>query len=139
MTRGNPELPDNTGTPHSSGSADPDSLPGVSYVMPVLNEVEHIEAAVLSLVDQDYTGPFEVVLALAVMGSGFALFAVAGIAPLIFRLMGRSAFYVLSAVPAAGFIWLLMTFGAYTGTGQGLGSGQPNGVAFREFADHFGP
>lgn len=64
MTRGNPELPDNTGTSHSSGSADPDSLPGVSYVMPVLNEVEHIEAAVLSLVDQDYAGPFEVVLAL---------------------------------------------------------------------------
>jgi succinoglycan biosynthesis protein ExoA len=32
--------------------------------MPVLNEVEHIEAAVLSLIDQDYTGPFEVVLAL---------------------------------------------------------------------------
>jgi glycosyltransferase involved in cell wall biosynthesis len=38
--------------------------PGVSYVMPVLNEVEHIEAAVLSLIDQDYEGPFEVVLAL---------------------------------------------------------------------------
>lgn len=55
-----------------------------------------------------------------------ALFAVAGVAPLIFRLMGRSAFYVLAAVPAAGFTWLLMTFGAYTGTGQGLGSGQPN-------------
>jgi len=41
-----------------------DTLPGVSYVMPVLNEVEHIEAAVDSLIDQDYTGPFEVVLAL---------------------------------------------------------------------------
>jgi len=32
--------------------------------MPVLNEVEHIEAAVLSLTAQDYDGPFEVVLAL---------------------------------------------------------------------------
>lgn len=42
----------------------PDTLPGVSYVMPVLNEVEHIEAAVSSLIDQDYEGPFEVILAL---------------------------------------------------------------------------
>lgn len=41
-----------------------DALPGVSYVMPVLNEVEHIEAAVLSLTDQDYAGDVEVVLAL---------------------------------------------------------------------------
>ncbi len=41
-----------------------DALPGVSYVMPVLNEVEHIEAAVLSLTNQDYAGPFEIVLAL---------------------------------------------------------------------------
>ena len=42
----------------------PNTLPGVSYVMPVLNEVEHIEAAVNSLIDQDYEGPFEVILAL---------------------------------------------------------------------------
>ncbi len=41
-----------------------EAMPGVSYVMPVLNEVDHIEAAVLSLVSQDYLGPFEVVLAL---------------------------------------------------------------------------
>lgn len=41
-----------------------DALPGVSYVMPVLNEVEHIEAAVGSLIAQDYEGDFEVVLAL---------------------------------------------------------------------------
>ncbi|MET0590419.1 MAG: glycosyltransferase family 2 protein [Naasia sp.] len=39
-------------------------LPAVSYVMPVLNEVEHIEAAVASLVGQDYRGAFEVMLAL---------------------------------------------------------------------------
>ncbi|MFP7832790.1 glycosyltransferase family 2 protein [Marisediminicola sp. LYQ134] len=38
--------------------------PGVSYIMPVLNEVDHIEAAVLSLTDQDYPGDIEVVLAL---------------------------------------------------------------------------
>lgn len=39
-------------------------LPAVSYVMPVLNEAEHIEAAVASLVGQDYAGAFEVMLAL---------------------------------------------------------------------------
>ncbi|CAN5267552.1 glycosyltransferase family 2 protein [soil metagenome] len=33
-------------------------------MMPVLNEVEHIEAAIESLLSQDYDGPFEVVLAL---------------------------------------------------------------------------
>lgn len=45
-------------------TAQSDALPGVSYVMPVLNEVEHIEAAVRSLTSQDYRGPFEIVLAL---------------------------------------------------------------------------
>lgn len=55
-----------------------------------------------------------------------ALFAVASIAPLIFRHMGRSAFYVLAAVPAAGFAWLLATFPNYTGAGQNLANGQPN-------------
>lgn len=39
-------------------------LPGVSYVMPVLNEVSEVRAAVQSLLDQDYAGPFEVILAL---------------------------------------------------------------------------
>ena len=39
-------------------------LPGVSYVMPVLNEAPHIEAAVTSLLDQDYQGPCEITLAL---------------------------------------------------------------------------
>ena len=45
-------------------TAQSDALPGVSYVMPVLNEVEHIEAAVLSLTAQDYSGESEIVLAL---------------------------------------------------------------------------
>ncbi|HEY4616198.1 MAG TPA: Na+/H+ antiporter subunit A [Citricoccus sp.] len=36
-----------------------------------------------------------------------ALFAVALVAPLIFRLADRNGFYVLAAVPAAGFVWLL--------------------------------
>jgi glycosyltransferase involved in cell wall biosynthesis len=40
------------------------TLPGVSYVMPVLNEVTHVRAAVDSLLAQDYRGPFEVTLAL---------------------------------------------------------------------------
>jgi succinoglycan biosynthesis protein ExoA len=39
-------------------------LPGVSYVMPVLNEVTEVRAAVQSLLDQDYAGAFEVILAL---------------------------------------------------------------------------
>ncbi|ROS51597.1 glycosyltransferase family 2 protein [Frigoribacterium sp. PhB24] len=38
--------------------------PGVSYVMPVLNEEHEIRAAVESLLAQDYEGPFEVILAL---------------------------------------------------------------------------
>lgn len=41
-----------------------DGLTGVSYVMPVLNEIDEIRAAVESLVAQDYEGPFEVILAL---------------------------------------------------------------------------
>jgi len=40
------------------------NLPAVSYVMPVLNEAAYIEAAVASLIAQDYTGDFEVMLAL---------------------------------------------------------------------------
>ena len=64
MTRGTPETPEHKVTPDDARQPSHTALPGVSYVMPVLNEVDHIEAAVLSLVDQDYTGPFEVVLAL---------------------------------------------------------------------------
>lgn len=44
--------------------SDGQPLPGVSYVMPVLNEVTEVRAAVQSLLDQDYAGPFEVILAL---------------------------------------------------------------------------
>jgi succinoglycan biosynthesis protein ExoA len=39
-------------------------VPGVSYVMPILNEAGYVEAAVRSILDQDYPGPTEVVLAL---------------------------------------------------------------------------
>lgn len=38
-------------------------LVGVSYVMPVLNDVTHVRAAVDSLLNQDYAGPFEVAIA----------------------------------------------------------------------------
>lgn len=41
----------------------PDDSPGVSYVMPVLNEADYLEAAVASIVAQDYPGPWEIVLA----------------------------------------------------------------------------
>jgi len=62
-----------------------DALPGVSYVMPVLNEVEHIEAAVESLIAQDYEGPFEVVLALgpSVDGTNDVIAAMAKVDPRI--------------------------------------------------------
>lgn len=36
-----------------------------------------------------------------------ALFAVALVAPWIFRVTDRAGFFVLAAVPAAGFIWVL--------------------------------
>ncbi len=42
----------------------PGDLPAVSYVMPILNEAAHIRAAVDSMMEQDYAGDFEVVLAL---------------------------------------------------------------------------
>ncbi|WP_167996017.1 Na+/H+ antiporter subunit A [Arthrobacter pigmenti] len=55
-----------------------------------------------------------------------ALFAMATIAPLIFRRLGRSAFYILAAVPAAGFAWLIATFPNYTAAVQTAANGQPN-------------
>jgi glycosyltransferase involved in cell wall biosynthesis len=45
-------------------AADAGALPGVSYVMPVLNEAQYIEAAVGSILEQSYPGPTEIVLAL---------------------------------------------------------------------------
>ncbi|WP_166865526.1 glycosyltransferase family 2 protein [Salinibacterium sp. ZJ70] len=42
----------------------PHELSGVSYVMPVLNEVGYIADAVRSVLDQRYDGPVEVILAL---------------------------------------------------------------------------
>lgn len=39
-------------------------MPAVSVVMPVLNEENYLEAAVLAILSQDYEGPIQVVLAL---------------------------------------------------------------------------
>ena len=39
-------------------------LPAVAVVMPVLNEENYLEAAVLAILSQDYAGPIQVVLAL---------------------------------------------------------------------------
>lgn len=44
-------------------STTPEQLPGVSYIMPVLNDVTHVRAAVDSLLAQDYAGEFEVAIA----------------------------------------------------------------------------
>jgi len=49
---------------HSSSAGAPTPATGVSYVMPVLNDVTHVRAAVDSLLTQDYEGPFEVAIAL---------------------------------------------------------------------------
>jgi succinoglycan biosynthesis protein ExoA len=38
-------------------------LPSVSVVMPVVNEERHLRASVLRILDQDYTGPLDVTLA----------------------------------------------------------------------------
>lgn len=48
---------------HTPLSELPD-LPGVSYVMPVLNEEEFLESAVRTILAQDYAGEKEIVLAL---------------------------------------------------------------------------
>ncbi|WP_281444900.1 proton-conducting transporter membrane subunit, partial [Paenarthrobacter nicotinovorans] len=45
-------------------------------------------------------------------------FAAATVAPLIFRSLGRNAFYMLAAVPAAAFVWLVLQYGpVYSGGG----------------------
>lgn len=47
---------------HPEAASSP--LVGVSYVMPVLNDVSHVRAAVESILEQDYAGPVEVLIAL---------------------------------------------------------------------------
>ena len=42
--------------------------PGVSFIMPVLNEAEHIEQAITTILAQEYDGDKEIVLALGQIG-----------------------------------------------------------------------
>ena len=58
-------------------------------------------------------------------------FAVAAVAPFIFRKFGRSSFYALAAVPAGSFIWLLLQHSeVYSAAGPpgGEGDGQASEV-----------
>lgn len=50
--------------PRSTPEPSEGLLPGISYVMPVLNEAGYIEDAVSSILAQEYAGPVEVILAL---------------------------------------------------------------------------
>lgn len=48
----------------------PGSNPAVSYVMPVLNEVDYLEAGLQGILNQDFAGPVEIVLALGPSSDG---------------------------------------------------------------------
>jgi len=50
--------------PQEPPEATPSPRTGVSYVMPVLNDVSHVRAAVESILAQEYDGPVEVLIAL---------------------------------------------------------------------------
>jgi glycosyltransferase involved in cell wall biosynthesis len=50
--------------PVAAASASGGAPPAVSVVMPVLNEARHLRTAVRHILDQDYPGPIEVVIAL---------------------------------------------------------------------------
>lgn len=39
-------------------------VPGVSYIMPILNEADHVESAITTILAQDYAGDKEIVVAL---------------------------------------------------------------------------
>ena len=50
-------------------------------------------------------------------------FAVAAVAPFLFRKFGRNSFYALAAVPAGSFVWLILQHGAvYSGAGENQAS-----------------
>ena len=55
-----------------------------------------------------------------------ALFATAVLCPLIFRALKRNGFYVVAAVPAVGFIWLLTRMPAVLSADNSLANGAPN-------------
>lgn len=86
----------------------PDTTPGVSYVMPVLNEVEHIAAAINSLTGQDYPGPFEVILALgpSVDGTNTVISELSAIDPRIRTIpndLGSTPGGLNAAIRASGY------------------------------------
>ena len=54
-------------------------------------------------------------------------FAVAAVAPFVFRKFGRNSFYALAAVPAGSFVWLLFQHAAVYGTRGPAETGAPAG------------
>lgn len=50
-------------------------------------------------------------------------FAVAAVAPFLFRRFGRNSFYALAAVPAASFLWLVLQHGAVYPGAESVGAG----------------
>lgn len=56
-------MPDGVDAPGSTDGADP-SWPGVSVVMPILNEEQHLRAAVQGVLDQAYPGDLELIMAI---------------------------------------------------------------------------
>ncbi|MGW3945167.1 Na+/H+ antiporter subunit A [Micrococcus endophyticus] len=54
-----------------------------------------------------------------------ALFVVALVAPAVFRWTGRQGFYLLAAVPAAGFVWLLTQLPHVFALQEALDAGRP--------------
>ncbi|GAA2547321.1 multicomponent Na+:H+ antiporter subunit A [Neomicrococcus aestuarii] len=62
-----------------------------------------------------------------------SLFAVAMLAPLIFRVMRRAAFYVLAAVPALAFVWLIANFPRFIHADQSALNEAPNAPPFEVY------
>ncbi|WP_427172796.1 Na+/H+ antiporter subunit A [Arthrobacter sp. 92] len=56
-------------------------------------------------------------------------FAVAAVAPLLFRKFGRNAFYALAAVPAGSFIWLVLQHPAVYRAGSGTTPAEPGFIS----------
>jgi glycosyltransferase involved in cell wall biosynthesis len=48
----------------TSPNAPRPALPGISVILPVLNEEAHLEESVRAILNQDYEGEFEIILAL---------------------------------------------------------------------------
>jgi succinoglycan biosynthesis protein ExoA len=61
----------------SAGDRVGTSWPGVSVVMPVLNEERHLEAAIRRVLDQDYPGELEVIIAIGPSSDGTRAIAAA--------------------------------------------------------------